>query len=182
MCYRWGEPLLCAVLFGRFSHVQLFVTPWTVASQAPPSMGFSRRQYWSGFPCPPPGIFPAQGSNPGLLHCRQILYPLSHQEGRSPTPGPLLLYQCLSDPPLTRGTTILIFCEKYPRPVLHIYIWNISPKYTDLGGGGHLSVLGGSLSNLSYCILGRQQESKLLSHRGYVIKNFTCYHSIAHII
>ena len=32
------------------SHVQLFVTPWTVALQAPLSMGFSRREYWSGLP------------------------------------------------------------------------------------------------------------------------------------
>ena len=34
------------------SRVQLFVTPWTVAYQAPPSMGFSRQEYWSGLPCP----------------------------------------------------------------------------------------------------------------------------------
>ena len=34
------------------SHVQLFVTPWTVAPQAPPSMGFSRQEYWSGMPLP----------------------------------------------------------------------------------------------------------------------------------
>ena len=52
----------------------------TVAYQAPPSMGFSRQEYWSGLPFPPPGgIFLTQGSNPGLLHCRQTLYPLSHQ-------------------------------------------------------------------------------------------------------
>ena len=36
------------------SHVQLFVTPWTVACQAPPSLGFSRQEYWSGLPCPSP--------------------------------------------------------------------------------------------------------------------------------
>ena len=36
-------------------------------------------EYWNGFPSPPPGIFPTQRSNPGLLHCRQILYHLSHQ-------------------------------------------------------------------------------------------------------
>ena len=36
--------------------------------------GFSRQEYWSGLPCPPPGFFPTQGSNPGLFHCRQILY------------------------------------------------------------------------------------------------------------
>jgi len=38
------------------------VTPWTVAHQAPPSMGFSRQEYWSGLPCPPPGDPP----NPGI--------------------------------------------------------------------------------------------------------------------
>ena len=34
------------------SHIRLFVTPWTVAYQAPPSMGFPRREYWSGLPLP----------------------------------------------------------------------------------------------------------------------------------
>ena len=37
------------------SHVQLFMTPWTAAYQAPPSMGFSRKEYWSGLPLPSPG-------------------------------------------------------------------------------------------------------------------------------
>ena len=37
------------------SHVWLFVTPWTVAHQAPPSMEFSRQEYWSGLPLPSPG-------------------------------------------------------------------------------------------------------------------------------
>ena len=36
------------------SRVQLFAAPWTVAYQAPPSMGFSRQEYWSGLPLPPP--------------------------------------------------------------------------------------------------------------------------------
>ena len=36
------------------SRVQLFVTPWTAAYQAPPSMGFSRQEYWSGVPLSPP--------------------------------------------------------------------------------------------------------------------------------
>ena len=56
-----------------FSHVRLFVTPCTVAYQPPPSMGFSRQEYWSGLPFPSPGIFLTQGSNPGLLHSRQTL-------------------------------------------------------------------------------------------------------------
>ena len=40
------------------SHVQLFVTPWTVARQAPPSMDFPRQEYWSGLPFPIPGDLP----------------------------------------------------------------------------------------------------------------------------
>ena len=38
----------------QFSHVQLFATPWTIAHQAPLSMGFSRQEYCSGLPCPSP--------------------------------------------------------------------------------------------------------------------------------
>ena len=40
---------------GRFSHVQLFATPWTASHQAPLSVGFSKQEYWSGLPCPSPG-------------------------------------------------------------------------------------------------------------------------------
>ena len=43
------------------------------------SMEFSRQEYWSGLPFPSPGNFPTQGLNPGLPHCRQTLYHLSHQ-------------------------------------------------------------------------------------------------------
>ena len=41
-----------------------FVTPWTVARQAPLSMGFSRQEYWSGLPFPPPGDLPSPGIEP----------------------------------------------------------------------------------------------------------------------
>ena len=44
-------------------------------------MGFSRQDYWSGLPLPSPWDLPAQGSKPGLLHCRQILSYLSGQRG-----------------------------------------------------------------------------------------------------
>ena len=47
------------------SHVQLFVTPWTVAYQAPQSMKFSRQEYWSGLPSPSPGDLPNPGIKPG---------------------------------------------------------------------------------------------------------------------
>ena len=99
----------CAQLLSR---VPRFVTPWTVAHQAPLSMQFSRQEYWEwvaipssrGFSRPRnrthvscvscfgrwvlyqmqlplllQEIFPTQGSNPGLPHCRQTLYRLSHQ-------------------------------------------------------------------------------------------------------
>ena len=46
------------------SRVRLFVTPWTVAYQAPPSMGFSRQEYWSGVPFPSPGDLPNSGIEP----------------------------------------------------------------------------------------------------------------------
>ena len=47
------------------SCVQLFATPWIVAHQAPPSMGFSRQQCWSGLPFPSPGDLPDPGIEPG---------------------------------------------------------------------------------------------------------------------
>ena len=47
------------------SRVRLFATPWTVAYQAPPSMGFSRQEYWSGVPLPSPGDLPHPGIKPG---------------------------------------------------------------------------------------------------------------------
>ena len=43
------------------SCVQFFATPWTVAYQAPPSMGFSRQESWSGLPFPSPGDLPDPG-------------------------------------------------------------------------------------------------------------------------
>ena len=47
------------------SHICLFVTPWTVAHQAPLSLEFSRQEYWSGFPFSSPGDFPNPEIKPG---------------------------------------------------------------------------------------------------------------------
>ena len=57
--------MLCVL--SCFSHVQLFATPWTVACQAPLSMAFSRQEYWSRSPCPPPGDLPNPGMEPVSL-------------------------------------------------------------------------------------------------------------------
>ena len=51
-------------LVKSLSRVQLFATPWTVAYQALPSMGFSRQEYWSGLPFPSPGDLPDPGIEP----------------------------------------------------------------------------------------------------------------------
>ena len=58
--------LLC-VCVCVFRHVRLFATPWTTACQFPLSMGFSRQEYWSGLPFPPPGHLPDLGIEPASL-------------------------------------------------------------------------------------------------------------------
>ena len=76
--WKWSH----SVVSGR-----LFAASWTVAHQAPLSMGSSRQEYWSGCHCLLQGIFPTQGSSPGFLRCRQTLSHshLSHQ-------GSMLVY------------------------------------------------------------------------------------------
>ena len=58
---------VCACVLSHFNCVQLFVTSWTIAHQAPLSMGFSRQESWSGLPCPPPGDLPNPGVKPMSL-------------------------------------------------------------------------------------------------------------------
>ena len=69
------------------SHVQLLVTTWTVARQAPLSTGFSRQEYWSGLPCPPPGDL----LNPGMKPRSPTLQADSLP---SETPGKSLRRKC----------------------------------------------------------------------------------------
>ena len=64
---------MAVTVLKSFSRVQLFVTSWTVAYQAPLSLGILQEE-------PLQGNFSTQGSNSGLLNCKQILYLLSHQE------------------------------------------------------------------------------------------------------
>ena len=86
LCKNWNHPRdlqeICpfAISRGQFctkmqtpewsevkslSRVWLFATPWTIAYQAPPSMRFSRQEYWSGLPFPSPGDLPNPGIEPG---------------------------------------------------------------------------------------------------------------------
>ena len=66
-------------MLSRVSHVQIFATLWTVARQAPLSMGFSGKNTGVGFHLLLQGIFPTQGSNLHLLHWQADSLPLSHQ-------------------------------------------------------------------------------------------------------
>ena len=76
-----GHLYVRACVLSHFSCARLFATLWTVARQAPLSMGFSRQELWGGLPFPTPGIFPTQGSNPRhfhLLHWQWVLYHCRH--------------------------------------------------------------------------------------------------------
>ena len=87
-------------MLSHFSRVQLFVTTWTVARQAPLSMEFSRQEYWSGLPCPPPedllnlGIKPVSLTFPALQAGSLVLAPPVQEPQassafRTPTAGSL---------------------------------------------------------------------------------------------
>ena len=70
---------LCVL--SHFSRVQPFATLWTVAPQAPQSMGSSRQEYWSGLPCPPSGDLPYPGIEPASVSptLQADSLPQSHQ-------------------------------------------------------------------------------------------------------
>ena len=67
------------------SHVRLFATPWTIAYQAPQSMGFSRQECWSGLPFPSPGYLPDLGIEPASPASQADALP-------SEPPGKILIY------------------------------------------------------------------------------------------
>ena len=116
------------------SRVRLFVTLWTVAYQAPLSMGFSRQEYWSGFLCPSPGDLP----DPGIEPRDQIRYPTLEADAlTSEPPGKPLGYpkgyflENILSPrivspgihlQLFRVTLLRFFSTKYP---LHF----LAPRY-----------------------------------------------------
>ena len=93
---------VCMYVYARSSHVQLFVTLWIVACQAPLSVGFSRQEYWNGLPSPFPGNLSDPGIEPEVscVSCmsKWVLYQLSHQGSSYFTYGNIyvnlvLLYQ-----------------------------------------------------------------------------------------
>ena len=76
-----GKELSCryqVYVLSRFSPIRLSGIPWTVARQAPLSMGFSRQEHWSGWPFPPPGDLPNPETEPesltSLAQSGRVLY------------------------------------------------------------------------------------------------------------
>ena len=70
--------LVHVCMINHFSHVRLFGTQWTVASQAPLSLGSSRQQYWNGLPFPSPSDLPNAGFKPTSLALQEDSLPLIH--------------------------------------------------------------------------------------------------------
>ena len=100
-----SKDLITIILWGAVlihSHVRLLVTPWTVAHQAPPSMGFPRQEYWSGLPVPSRGDLPNPGIKPICLASPELAGSFFTTE----PPGKLTLHYSLKFlilPPCKRG-------------------------------------------------------------------------------
>ena len=79
LCYELN---VCVCVLSRFSHVQVFATLWTITCQVLLSMGLSRGEYWSGWPCLPPGESsqPRDRTRVSYIFCigRQVLHHQCH--------------------------------------------------------------------------------------------------------
>ena len=84
-----------ACVLNHFSRVRLFTTLWTTAHQVPLSLGFSRQEYWSVLPCPPPGDLPDPGIEPISLVSLALQagsFPLSHLGSHL---LPIVIHKCI---------------------------------------------------------------------------------------
>jgi len=147
--YKWhlihssNQPTPLKKKMKSFSRVQLFVTLWMVAYQAPPSMGFSRQEYWSGLPFPSPGNLHSPGIKPRFpaLQADALLSepprkPQHHPTGLSSAHSP----QSASLESTPMSLPFSLGCEHPEQgiePVHHLYIpwqriWNIIDKMIKL--------------------------------------------------
>ena len=96
------------------NHIRLFETPWTVAHQGPLSMGFSRQESWSGWPCPPPGDLPKPGIEPRSSSLQADSLP-SEPPGKPMNTGVgslSLLQGFFPTQESNQGTSLYIFCHR----------------------------------------------------------------------
>ena len=106
--------LVCVCVYAcvcvcTLSRVQLFVTPCTVAHQALLSMRFSRKEYWSGLPFPPPWDLPTSGTEPMSLALAGGLF-------TTEPPGKLQFSTCFS-------LILDVFCLAYKNWILFIFVF-----------------------------------------------------------
>ena len=145
---------MCAL--SHFSPVRLFATPWTVAHQASLSMGFSRQEYLSGLPLPPPGIFPTQGLNLCLLHCRQILYHWAT--------GKALLKPLKSSCKSLKGNFNDARCRRWHRKVTWLMCFKCEWKHHLL-----LHCMALSIATIfCWCCCSTCRDNRSYSHRGKI--------------
>ena len=153
------SPGLAAVAVQSLSRVQLFVTLWTVAHQAPLSTGFFRRENWGGLPCPSSWDFPDPGIKPGspILHWQADSYPLFHQGS--------LLSNCL------------ISFYSYPAQILHTS-YQVPPpchhcSFTCVCVALYMDNTGG-------CNMAIPMPKSLAGSEGFESKSQVFVHSICH--
>ena len=118
---------MCVCMVSQFSRVQLFVALWTIAHQAPLSMGFSRQKYWSELPCPPLEDLP----HPGIELC--LFFLMHYQAVSLPlTPPGKRCYFCSCSvaappfPPALIFPSIRIFSNESALQIRWPKYWNFS--------------------------------------------------------
>ena len=147
-------------MLSHFSHDRLFAILWTVAHQAPLSVGFSRKNTGVGCHAVLPGIFPTQGLNPSVLHRRQILYHQNQMEPHSTWP--------LGAKDLSGSSSSSLSLCVLGRVLLFVTPWTVahqaplsmaSIQSKNTGGGCHFLFLGLFLTQgLNPCLLHWQAD------------------------
>ena len=152
------------------SRVRLFATPWTVGHQAPPSMGFSRQEYWSGFPFPSPGYLPdpgiehrpAQWLNPGLLHAGRFFTIWAIRDKNLPFLAILYSFLVFSAAFLAKQYRIINNNDSSNSKNKHLFNWHLLIAYLALGSRNEReSEVAQSCPTLSYPVDCRPPGSSL---------------------
>ena len=115
--------LVVKVKMKVLSLVRVFATPWTIACQAPPSMGFPREEYWNGLPFPSPGDLPDPGIEPGCPALQADSLP-------SEPPGNIFICGTSSLSLINHYWRSFIFLSVFSVPDLnsHVFCFNILPQ------------------------------------------------------
>ena len=120
-----------AFMLSCLSHVRLFATLWTVACLAPLSRGFSRQEYWSGLPLPPPGDLPNLKIEPASLMSPALA-------GGFFTTSAIIIYYVAKNQKLSQHTLLVTGLKKGGGAFIHFW-WNETMiKYTCRGKFGSI--------------------------------------------